>query len=176
MADFSGVGVEPASVKVAVEAAGLDEVETGPELDFAASRARRAVSSLVRDARFSKRVVDAYDRLCAMCGLDLGLVQGAHIYPASAPGSPDEVWNGIALCANHHVAFDRHLIWVNPEDRRVTLHQTVLEQYGSNSVVRTLVDGTFVTLSEPTDPSLRPRPDMFENRYRHYEDRYKWAM
>jgi hypothetical protein len=48
-------------------------------------RARRAVSVLIRDATFRKRVVAAYGGQCALCGLGLGLVEGAHIYPASAP-------------------------------------------------------------------------------------------
>lgn len=49
-----------------------------------AARLRRAVSALIRDTRFSGSVLDAYMRRCAMCGLGLNLVQGAHIYPASA--------------------------------------------------------------------------------------------
>ena len=53
------------------------------------------------------------------------LVQGAHIYPARASDSPDKVWNGLALCSNHHTAFDRHLIWVEPSSRRVLLHEEV---------------------------------------------------
>jgi HNH endonuclease len=96
----------PASyaLQSAIEGSGLSEA-SGDDIAAAAERARRAATTLVRDARFSRRVITAYGGLCAMCGLDAELVQAAHIYPASAPGSQDEPWNGLALCPNHHLAF-----------------------------------------------------------------------
>lgn len=62
-----------------------------------------------------------------MCGLDEGLVEGAHIYPVEAPGSADELWNGLAaLCANHHRAFDLHRVCVVPGNLRVSFHPDLL--------------------------------------------------
>ena len=174
MADIAKVPVPEAAVQVAIEASGLD-AEAGPTGDAAAARARPAASSIVRDQRFSKRVIDAYQHLCAMCGLDLGLVQEAHIYPAAAPGSEDEPWNGLALCANHHLAFDHHLIWVRPSDRQIRLHPRVLEQERTVPAVESLVSGTFRALAEPVTPAARPRADMFEQRYRYFGDAYAWA-
>jgi hypothetical protein len=161
------------TMQAAIEGSGL---LTAPESEAAAAsdRARRAGSSLVRDARFSRRVIDAYDGLCAMCGLDVGLVQAAHIYPVSAPGSSDEPWNGLALCANHHLAFDRHLVGVDSASLEIVFHETILEQQSTNLAVNALVDGTFDRLADPLDPSARPKAAMFEKRYGFYADRYEW--
>lgn len=131
--------------------------------------------NIVRDQRFSDRVTSAYQRLCAMCGLDLDLIQGAHIYPASAPSSPDEPWNGLSLCANHHLAFDRHLAWVEPTSRTIVYHPRVLEQLALNISVRMLVQGTFAKLAEPVAPALRPLTEMFLKRYAYFGESYDWV-
>lgn len=75
------VALPERSAAIAVSASGLlEEVpEQALPLDVA-ERARRSILSLVRDARFARDVVRAYAGLCALCGLDLGLVQrGAHL-------------------------------------------------------------------------------------------------
>ncbi|MEX1007081.1 MAG: HNH endonuclease [Acidimicrobiia bacterium] len=158
-------------VALAVEAAG---VAAGAD-DSPVERGRRSVSSIVRDARFSRSVIDAYEGLCAMCGLDLGLVQGAHIYPASAPASPDEVTNGLCLCSNHHAAFDRHLIWIDPTTRTVKLSPEILEQAGVNGSAAAFVDSTLDVLTEPVIAAARPLAAMFDARYSYFETRYDWA-
>jgi putative restriction endonuclease len=64
-----------------------------------------------RDPRFRFDVIQAYEHRCAVCGYDakignsdLGL-EAAHIKWVQASG-PDNVNNGLALCALHHKAFD----------------------------------------------------------------------
>ena len=70
-------------VELAVEAAGIPEIAALPEEErtpleqAAAERVRRATSAVVRDARFSRWVLSAYEGKCALCGIGLGLVQGA---------------------------------------------------------------------------------------------------
>jgi len=176
-ADLEGVELEEPLVQTAVEASGLLEASDGaaaPDIgDSSAERARRAAYSLVRDAKFSGRVLNAYDQRCAMCGLGLRLVQGAHIYPASAPGSPDQPWNGLSLCANHHLAFDRYLVAVNPQDLSIVFHQDVLDAALSDPSAQALIDGTLTTL-RGCEPNARPHPDMFRRRYDHYSDKYDW--
>jgi hypothetical protein len=105
----SGLEIPPARIVSAVESSGLLENDDGG----AGERARRTASSYVRDARFSRDVRAAYENRCALCGIALNLVVGAHIYPVGAPGAPDRVWNGLALCHNHHSAFDAFQIWVD---------------------------------------------------------------
>lgn len=137
------------------------------------SRLRRAVSVLIRNTWFSGDVLDAYNRRCAMCGLGLNLVQGAHVYPASAPGSPDVVSNGIALCANHHVAFDRHEIAVLPPSMDVLFRPDILEQTERDPTARAFVDSTYPVLSPPARGAY-VNPQMLILRYEHFADKYDW--
>lgn len=138
-----------------------------------AARLRRAVSVLVRDTWFSGDVLDAYGRRCAMCGLALNLVQGAHIYPASAPNSPDVVPNGIALCANHHLAFDRHEIAVLPPNMDVLFRPDILDQAEVDPTARAFVESTHSVLSPPRR-GLDVDPEMLMLRYEHFADKYDW--
>jgi hypothetical protein len=153
------------------EAAGL--MPTGDERPE--ERARRLAWSLVRRRALARRVIEAYDGLCAMCDLDLGLVEGAHIYPAEAPASPDEVWNALALCCNHHAAFDQHRVWIEPRSREIVVHSEILTQAGRNLACRSFVDTIRRELRQPRRAKLAPRGDMFTRRYQYYGDRYSWA-
>jgi len=70
---------------------------------------RRVIVSLkktIRDNSFRDRVMTAYSHKCAFCGMQLDLVEAAHILPVSVPKSTDETGNGIAMCALHHKAYD----------------------------------------------------------------------
>ncbi|MGW4928612.1 HNH endonuclease [Agromyces sp. NPDC004153] len=138
-----------------------------------AIRLRRAVSALIRDTWFSGDVLDAYERRCAMCGLGLNLVQGAHIYPASAPGSRDVTSNGVALCANHHLAFDRHQIAVIPPNLDVLFRPDVLDQARRDPVALAFVSSTFDFLNRP-HRGAEPDPEMLMLRYQHFADKYDW--
>jgi len=166
-----GAKVSPQLLTSVIEASGMnDELPESP-----AERVRRSAQVLVRDARFRERVIGAYDGLCAMCGLDLGLLEAAHIYPASAPGSFDEIWNGLALCRNHHAVLDRHLVWVDPASRRITLHPEIRGSAPTSSCSAHFVESTYEVLAEPGSPLDRPRPEMITRRYEHFEGLYDWA-
>jgi putative restriction endonuclease len=90
------------------------DVVRDQEIEEAVSEKRRfAILSTKRALRaidFSRRVLSAYDHRCAMCGVQLRLVDSAHILPAAHPDSTDQTANGVALCALHHRAYDRGLI------------------------------------------------------------------
>ncbi len=83
-------------------------------------RVIRMVSTRRREASFRRRVLLAYGHTCAVCHLQLDLVEGAHIVPVGAPGSTDETSNGLALCALHHEAYDDALIGVDERYRVLT--------------------------------------------------------
>jgi len=164
------VYVPEISMTAVVDASGVNsEADQDP-----AERARRATSALVRSAKFGQNVVEAYGGFCAICGLDFGLVQGAHIYPASAPESPDSPWNGIALCCNHHAAFDKHQIWINPESREVVFHPELISRRNLSDSCSAFIDHARPTLAEPLTPQFRPRTEMFEQRYGYFQDKYLW--
>jgi hypothetical protein len=172
-ADRAGVVPDRAAMQAAIQGSGLLDA-AGPDAPAAAERARRTGTALVRDARFARRVLEAYGGQCAMCGLDVGLVEAAHIYPVAAPNSPDQPWNGLALCANHHLAFDRHLMGVRPAGLEIVFGQKILDQVVHSAAVERLVKGTFPSLTAPPRQSAQPRVKMFEMRYEFYGESYAW--
>ncbi len=141
----------------------------------AAERVRRATMVVVRKAGFGRTIVEAYGGQCAACGLNFGLVEGAHILPASAPESSDITQNGLALCCNHHAAFDRHLMFIEPRSRQIALHRSLFEGADRNEGCRSFVEATRSALAEPDKSTDRPDPTWFEARYRFFEERNDWA-
>jgi len=98
----------------------LSDVAQNPEINIADVQiqnvARKttivSVSKKLRDVSFRKRVLTAYSFHCAACGIQLRLVEAAHIIPVNHDNSTDETRNGLALCALHHRAYDQALITV----------------------------------------------------------------
>jgi putative restriction endonuclease len=85
--------------------------------------ARATVWRIVRGAAFRRMVKDAYGRRCVVCGWGptqndqpVGL-EAAHVRPLSEDG-PEDLSNGVALCANHHALFDAGFFTWN-ETRRL---------------------------------------------------------
>jgi putative restriction endonuclease len=72
-------------------------------------------SQETRDPKFRKIVYASYSSRCAMCGIQLKLVEAAHIVPHSHEKGTDDIGNGICLCALHHTAYDQSLIYFNEE-------------------------------------------------------------
>jgi putative restriction endonuclease len=112
--EFHRLGDDPASlaaintISSTVEA--LTEVEAVSGL---AEERQKTVTQLYRYTRstsFRDRVLRAYAATCSFCGLQLNLVDAAHILPVAFPGASDQTSNGIALCALHHRAFDAGLV------------------------------------------------------------------
>lgn len=71
------------------------------------------LSKKLRDNSFKARVLNAYGNKCAFSGMQLKLVDAAHIIPASYENSTDETSNGIALSALYHRAYDKGLVTFN---------------------------------------------------------------
>lgn len=117
----------------AADLAALDAVIANPEqpetaLESVTNEARRTVLANVakqlRDTGFSDRVLTVYGRRCAICAVQLRILDAAHIVPAAKTGD-DSTSNGLALCASHHRAFDRSLVTVRP-DYSVAFNPVVL--------------------------------------------------
>ena len=83
---------------------------------------RRTMQRQARDPDFRINVLRAYDFQCAICGFDLKLdarpigLEAAHIRWKQADG-PDEVTNGLALCALHHKMLDKGAVHISSELR-----------------------------------------------------------
>jgi len=69
----------------------------------------------VRNPMCRRLVLDAYEHRCAMCGVQLELMEAAHVVPHSHPSGLDVVSNGIALCSLHHKALDTGLVYVEKD-------------------------------------------------------------
>ncbi len=96
-----------------------DEEEASLEI---IERKRKSITRLVRDWRFQKNVISAYNGECAICRCNIiELLQAAHIIPVKDGGN-DDVNNGICLCANHHLMFDRGLLSIDFNSLEVTIH------------------------------------------------------
>ena len=80
------------------------------------------ISRLARDSDFRRKVTVAYDRKCAVTGLQLRLIDAAHILPVGSDGSTDDVTNGICLSPTYHRAYDRGLIYLT-EDRKMIINK-----------------------------------------------------
>jgi putative restriction endonuclease len=118
--------------------------EEHAEFIFETDRARVATitSRAVRDRVFRRLVIEAYDRRCAVTGLQLingggrAEVEAAHIRPVQA-GGPDLISNGLALSGTAHWMFDRGLICLSD-----TLEIQVSRQVNDPDSIWALVNKT----------------------------------
>jgi len=123
----------------------LDNVVNHPEINdeqitITNNERKQVVVSVrkkLRDVSFQDRVLTAYNFRCAICGLQLKLVQSAHIVPASHENSTDETKNGLALCALHHLAYDRSLITI-ADDYSVVLSDHRIEDLRQKHLIEGL--------------------------------------
>jgi putative restriction endonuclease len=77
--------------------------------------ALREVRQRLHQQRFRLNVLNAYRHRCAICSLrERALVQAAHIVEDATPEGVAAVVNGLALCAIHHLAYDRNLLGIDP--------------------------------------------------------------
>lgn len=97
---------------------GRFESVTDSELATIPPERRRVVtkvSRLARDSDFRRKVIVAYDRKCCVSGLQLRLIDAAHILPVGSEGSTDDVQNGLCLSPTYHRAYDRGLIYLTED-------------------------------------------------------------
>jgi len=139
-----------------------------PEAAEAVERVRAQVERFLRSPRFRRQVVAAYGGRCAACGMQLEMVEAAHLWPAANPGSPDTLDNGICLCRNHHRAFDYGLIRIDPRTWRIEVDDRVRESLRARSLDDGLEEfehGLRDTLLLPASPAERPDPLWLRRRY-----------
>jgi len=83
-------------------------------------------STYKRNNQFRKNIYELYDRKCAICGIQLELVDAAHIVPHSHPKASDANSNGVCLCAIHHRAYDNGVIYFD-ENFRILINRKRIE-------------------------------------------------
>jgi len=150
----------------------LHEEPPQQEVQILSTERRRIITEvnrLSREAGFSRQVLFAYGRQCAVSRVQLRLVDAAHILPVGAPGIADHVRNGIALSPTYHRAFDAGLIYLD-EQYRMQLNNGRLHIFerlhlaGGVNIFRAPLGEIFL----PPDPQQRPSIDFIRraNRFR----------
>lgn len=108
-----------------------------PIVDQLTTEPRRMVVTstrkALRDIDFRRRVLCAYEHRCAMCNIQLNLLEGAHILPVVHPDSTDATSNGIALCVLHHRAFDKSFVTFD-SSREIHVNERVVDELRSDSL------------------------------------------
>lgn len=128
-----------------------------------ASYSRRMTRIRNHQAWFSTRTKAAYQWRCAFSGLPVReLLVGAHIVP-DAEGGPPWVQNGICMSALHHVAFDSHLIGVDP-NFQVHVSPQLHDQEDGDLLV-TLKDLDGKSLQLPREQEDWPDREFLEHRF-----------
>ena len=121
--------------------------------------------AIIRDAAFRKIVISLYGQRCAFCGLRIisldsqNIVDGAHIKPFSE-FRDDRFDNGLALCKNHHWAFDRGWFSINNDYRIIIPHDRFTEESPRDTRPMREFDGEQIIL--PTQAAHYPRPESLD--------------
>jgi putative restriction endonuclease len=115
--------------------------------------------------RFRAAVLRAYSTRCAVCELrEAVLLQAAHIINDAAPTGAATVVNGIALCAIHHLAYDRNLMGIAP-DGVVHIAQRLLNEIDGPMLRNGLQGFHGAAILQPRQKDERPDPARLEIRF-----------
>jgi putative restriction endonuclease len=134
---------------------------------------RKYALSMVRrryhQARFRRDVLHAYRERCAVCALrETELIEASHIIRDTDPEGVATVVNGIALCAIHHVAYDRNLLGIDPGE---LVHISGRLLRGADGpMLRTGLQGFHgVQINQPVRALDRPDPQRLALRFEEFE-------
>jgi putative restriction endonuclease len=138
---------------------------SGPDVRAYATREAR---HRLHQQRFKLDVMRAYRHRCAICALrERELVQAAHIVPDSEEQGIAAVVNGLALCAIHHLAFDRNVLGIDP-DGVVHIADRVLRET-DGPMLRTGLQGFHgERIVVPRRPDEHPDPHRLEVRFERF--------
>jgi putative restriction endonuclease len=149
----------------------IQDMQPGGLVSGAEMRAYTTAETRIRlhQQRFKLEVMRAYRNRCAICALrERSLVQAAHIVPDVEPEGIAAVVNGLALCAIHHLAFDRNVLGIDP-DGVVHIARRLLEET-DGPMLRTGLQGFHGhVISLPRRPEDRPDPVRLEARFERFE-------
>lgn len=163
------VGDDPSSLTFTVavdERHALLEPNRDPVLDDARRMyVTRLTKQRLHQASFRQRVIDAYQRTCAVCSLrHVELLDAAHILPDSHPKGAPVVTNGMALCKLHHAAFDQNIIGVRP-DFKIEVSTSVLAEIDGPMLLHGLQGFHGSDLRLPKRTELHPDRESLSERY-----------
>jgi putative restriction endonuclease len=135
---------------------------SGPDVRAYATREAR---HRLHQQRFKLDVMRAYRHRCAICTLrERELVQAAHIVPDVELEGIAAVVNGLALCAIHHLAFDRNLLGIDPTGV-VHIADRLLREIDGPMLTTGLQGFHGAPIAMPRRPEDRPDPARLEARF-----------
>ena len=139
---------------------------SGPDVRaYATVDARRRL----HQQKFRVDVLRAYRSQCAICRLrEAMLVDAAHIVSDAHPDGIAAVINGIALCAIHHLAYDRNILGIDPTGV-VHIAERLLAEHDGPMLTTGLqgFHGQAITL--PRSAADRPDPMRLELRFQEFQ-------
>jgi putative restriction endonuclease len=128
----------------------------------------RLVRARLHQPVFRARVLQAYEKQCAVCRLQhTDLLDAAHIIRDSDQGGLPVVPNGLSLCKIHHAAYDRGIIGVRP-DLVVQVRTDVLREIDGPMLRHGIQEMHGVRLTVPHQRSARPDPERLDQRYEEF--------
>jgi putative restriction endonuclease len=124
----------------------------------------RLVRARLHQPVFRARVLQAYEKRCAVCRLQhTDLLDAAHIVRDSDEGGLPVVPNGLSLCKIHHAAYDRNIIGVRP-DLVVQVRRDVLIEIDGPMLKHGIQAMHGVRLTAPDHRATRPDSERLEQR------------
>ncbi len=139
----------------------------GPGDDLRRYATREALVRL-HQHQFRALVLRAYNGRCAVCALrEADLLQAAHILEDRDPRGAAAVVNGIALCAIHHLAYDRNLMGI---DARGGVHvsERLLREHDGPMLRSSLQGFHGAAILQPRRPAERPDPGRLDVRFERF--------
>jgi putative restriction endonuclease len=115
--------------------------------------------------QFRYQVLAAYRHRCTICALrERSLLQAAHIVDDAHDQGAAVVRNGLALCAIHHLAYDRHVLGIDPHGVVHIAPRLLKEQDGP--MLREGLQGfNGHGIALPSRVEHRPDPERLEVRF-----------
>jgi putative restriction endonuclease len=163
---------DPSSGLVRLEV-GLRHADVQGEGIVSSENARRyrfvEIRQRYHQARFRRDVLQAYRSRCAICALrEPELIEASHIVRDVDPHGVAAVVNGIALCAIHHLAYDRNLLGIDPGGL-VHIGRRLLEEQDGPMLRGGLQQFHGAAILLPRRVADRPDPERLATRFAEFE-------
>lgn len=163
---------DPASRMVLLEVGLPVRDTTGEGLQTPPDTRRYKLAQVARryhQAQFRRTVMRAYRNRCAVCSLrEPQLLEASHIVRDSDPQGIAAVINGIALCAIHHLAYDRNLLGIDATGL-VHIGQRLLEEEDGPMLGQGIQHFHGAAILRPRQPADQPDPERLAIRFEEFE-------
>ena len=128
----------------------------------------RLVRTRLHQPVFRARVLQAYEKRCAICQLrHADLLDAAHIIRDVDEGGLPVVPNGLSLCKIHHAAYDRNIMGVRP-DLVIEVRRDILDEVDGPMLRHGIQEMAGRQLIVPRQRTAQPSKANLELRYEEF--------